>query len=127
MPNGSLTPQLRRESSTCNSMTAWQGGWSIADSTNRKSGPICENRNDVPSTGLLSTSHWWREMSTLQEKTMRVKFPGQGKIALAFLVMTSTGKGKSQKPRANGPVRIPMKSDTDSNNCRTPIPVQIGQ
>lgn len=24
-------------------------------------------------------------------------------------------------------VRIPMKPDTDSNNCRTPIPAQIGQ
>src|SRR5262245_48603543 len=50
MPYGSFTTQLRRESSTCNSMTAWQAGWSIADSTNRKSGPICKIRNDVPST-----------------------------------------------------------------------------
>ena len=25
------------------------------------------------------------------------------------------------------PVRIPMKADTDSDNCRTPIPAQIGQ
>ena len=24
-------------------------------------------------------------------------------------------------------LRIPMKSDTDSDNCRTPIPAQIGQ
>jgi hypothetical protein len=73
MPYGSLTTQLRRESSTCNSMTAWQGGWSIADSTNRKSGPICEIRNEVPSTNnFIRTSAECppRELSILMARDL---------------------------------------------------------
>ena len=40
---------------------------------------------------------------------------------LDVLTIATTG------PKDAAIVRIPMKSDTDSDNCRTPIPEQIGQ
>ncbi len=40
----------------------------------------------------------------------------------------STGIGNSAKIARFGPgVRIPTKADTDSNNWRTPIPIESGQ
>ncbi len=48
MPWGKFTSQVRRASSTCNSMVARAGGWVLGDSMKRKSGPICAMRKLTP-------------------------------------------------------------------------------